>query len=117
MAKPATARLRLLFRFALEGILGQRGRSGLTMLGMAVGPASVVAVVSIGLFGRDYIIRLIEGVGSNLVFAYGNESGVNREEITFADVDAIEQRVLGVSAIAPVLNTTAMLAIAGQQRG
>jgi len=117
MAKPATARLKLLFRFALEGLLGQRGRSGLTMLGMAVGTASVVAVVSIGLFGRDYIIRLIEGVGSNLVFAYGNENGVNREEITFADVDAIEQRVLGVTAIAPVLNTTAMLAIGGQQRG
>jgi putative ABC transport system permease protein len=56
-------------------------------------------------------------VGSNLVFAYGNETGVKREEVTFEDVDAIAQRVRGVAAIAPVLNATAVMAIAGQQRG
>jgi putative ABC transport system permease protein len=117
MGRPSTARLKLLLRFALEGIVGQRGRSGLTMLGMAVGTASVVAVVSIGLFGREYVIGLIEGVGSNLVFAYGSETGVKREEITFGDVDAISQRVLGIGAMAPLLNTTAMMTVNGQQRG
>ncbi len=117
MARLSTVKLRLLLRFALEGILSQRGRSGLTVLGMAVGTASVVAVVSIGLFGRDYVLGLIEGVGSNLVFAYGNETGVNREEITFEDVDVIGARVLGVAAMAPVLNATRVLSIAGQQRG
>ena len=58
------------------------------MLGMAIGTASVVCVVSIGLLGREYVISLIEGVGSNLVFAYGIGGGVNPEELTFEDVDA-----------------------------
>ena len=81
MDRPTTAWLSLLLRFALDGLRGQRGRSLLTMLGMAIGTASVVAVVSIGLLGRDYVISLIEGVGSNLVFAYGTGGGVNPEEL------------------------------------
>ncbi len=97
--------------------MSQRGRSGLTVLGMAVGTASVVAVVSIGLFGREYVIGLIEGVGSNLVFAYGNETGVHREEITFEDVEALGERVLGVAAMAPVLNATQLLSVNGEPRG
>jgi len=94
----------LLFRFAIDGLSAQRGRSALTMLGVAVGTASVVAVVSIGLVGRAYVIRQIEGVGANLVYAYGRDEGVSPEQVTFDDVRALEARVRGVRGIAPVLN-------------
>ena len=71
MARYTTEWLKLLLRFAWDSLASQRGRSALTMLGMAIGTASVVAVVSIGLVGRQYVVSLIEGVGSNLVIAYG----------------------------------------------
>jgi putative ABC transport system permease protein len=86
------------------------------MLGMAIGTASVVVVVSIGLVGREYVVGLIEGVGSNLVFAYGTGDGINPEEVSFADVEVFEERLKGVAAIAPVLNTAEMIPIRGQPR-
>ncbi len=116
MERPTTAWLKLLLRFALDGLRGQRGRSLLTMLGMAIGTASVVAVVSIGLLGRDYVVSLIEGVGSNLVFAYGTGGGVNPEELSFEDVDVLRVRVPHVAAMAPVLSGNELLAIRGETK-
>jgi putative ABC transport system permease protein len=113
MARPATGWLRLLFRFALDGLAGQRGRSGLTILGMAIGTASVVGVVSIGLLGREYVVSLIEGVGSNLVFAYSHGEGVNPEEVSFEDAEAF-RRVPGVAAAAPVLTDGQVVSVRGQ---
>jgi putative ABC transport system permease protein len=113
MDRRTTAWLRLLLRFAFDGLSGQRGRSLLTMLGMAIGTASVVAVVSIGLLGREYVVGLIEGVGSNLVFAYGIGGAVNPEELTFDDVDAFRERVTGLDAMAPVLDGNELLSIRG----
>ena len=113
MDRRTTAWLELLCRFAVDGLWGQRGRSALTMLGMAIGTASVVAVVSIGLLGRAYVISLIEGVGSNLVFAYGIGGAVNPEELTFDDVDAFRARVTNTAAMAPVLNGNESVSIRG----
>jgi putative ABC transport system permease protein len=114
MARPTTSWLRLLLRFALDGLAGQRGRSGLTMLGMAIGTASVVGVVSIGLLGRAYVVHLIEGVGSNLVFAYGTGDGVAPEEVAFEDLDVFRVRVPGVTAMAPVLSGAETVSIRGE---
>ena len=101
---PSSASLRLLLRFALDGLRGQRGRSLLTLLGMAIGTASVLALISIGLVGRDYVVSLIEGVGTNLVIVYSTDEGSNPEQVTFGDLEAIEERVPYVAAMAPVLS-------------
>ena len=111
MSTSATASLRLLLRFAVSGLDGQRGRSMLTILGMAIGTASVVAVISIGLVGRDYVVGLIEGVGTNLVIIYSKDEGTNPEQVTFGDIEAIESQVPYVSAIAPVLSEMQSISI------
>ena len=114
MDRYTTDWIRLLLRFAWNSLASQQGRSALTMLGMAIGTASVVAVVSIGLVGREYVLGLIEGVGSNLVFAYGTGDGVNPEEVSVADVEALSERVQGMAEIAPVLNTSQTISFQGQ---
>jgi putative ABC transport system permease protein len=116
MVRRPTAPFSLLLRFAGEGLLGQRIRSALTIVGMAIGSASVVAVVSIGLVGREYIIGLIEGVGSNLVFTYGIGGLVNPEELEFEDVEAFRRQVPHVAAMAPVLSGNEGLSIRGRPR-
>jgi putative ABC transport system permease protein len=98
----------------VDGLAAQPGRSALTMLGMAIGTASVVAVVSIGLVGRQYVVSLIEGVGSNLVFAYGTGDGVNPEEIAFDDIEVFVEQVPGIQAVAPVLSGGDTLYIRGK---
>jgi putative ABC transport system permease protein len=116
LSGPQLASARLLLRFALDGIRTQRGRSLLTMLGMAIGTASVVAVISIGLVGRDYVVGLIEGIGTNLVIAYGKDEGVNPEQVTLDDVDAIARGVPRIAALAPVLNDNQTLVIRQKPR-
>jgi putative ABC transport system permease protein len=55
------------FRLAMRGILTNRMRSILTMLGVIIGVASVVTLVSVGNGVKDYISGKIEGMGSNLI--------------------------------------------------
>ncbi|MFQ5664835.1 MAG: ABC transporter permease [Candidatus Binatia bacterium] len=104
-------RLRLLWRFALDGLAGQKRRSILTVLGIAIGTASVVGVVSVGLLGREYIIDQIEGVGANLIFAYSDDEGTSPDEVTFDDVAALARRAVGVAAMAPVLEDDQTLTV------
>ena len=88
----------------------------LTLLGMAIGTASVVAVISIGLVGRDYVVSLIEGVGTNLVIVYSKDEGSNPEQVTFGDLEAIEERVPYVAAMAPVLSDIQTVSIRNKSK-
>lgn len=106
--------LRVLASLAWDALRLQRGRSALTILGMAVGTASVVAVVSIGLAGRGYVVGLIEGVGSNLVIAEGTGEGINPEYVTFDDVEALRRSLADLATLAPVVETSRTISIGGQ---
>ncbi|HEX8495915.1 MAG TPA: ABC transporter permease [Actinomycetales bacterium] len=55
------------FRVALDALRGNRVRSLLTMLGIIIGVAAVVLVVSIGAGARQEIEGQVEGLGSNLI--------------------------------------------------
>jgi len=75
--------LRESVRFSVQALLSNRLRTFLTALGLVIGNASVILVVTISLTSRDYILEQISGVGSNIIFAYF-ETG-NREANTVAD--------------------------------
>jgi putative ABC transport system permease protein len=85
------------FRFALDALWQHKTRSLLTGLSMLIANASVITVVSVALAGRDFVVAQIEGVGSNLIYAYyeagGNVSGAEADYITLADVDAVRARL------------------------
>ena len=57
-------------KFSAQSLRANPVRSFLTGLGMVIGNASVILVVTISLTSRDYILEQIEGVGSNMVFAH-----------------------------------------------
>src|ERR1700737_4075036 len=54
---------------ALEALWANKIRAFLTTLGVVIGSACIVLVVTVALSGRRYVIAQIEGVGSNLVYA------------------------------------------------
>jgi putative ABC transport system permease protein len=76
-------------------------RSFLTGLGMVIGTASVILVVTISLTSQNYILDQIEGVGSNMIFAsyeVGTQSSsaeVNADFIKVPDVQAIREELAG----------------------
>src|ERR1700761_6712355 len=84
-------------------------RFALTALGMVIGTASLILVVTIGLSGRRYVLTSIQNIGTNLIWAeYAGLSDASAESVrdylTVDDMRAVEQQVPGVQAASPVLN-------------
>jgi putative ABC transport system permease protein len=84
-------------------------RFALTALGMVIGTASLILVVTIGLSGREYVLTSIQNIGTNLVWAeYAGLSDASvasvRDYLTVDDMRAVDQQVPGIQAASPVLN-------------
>jgi len=85
------------WRLALQALRANKFRTMLTMLGVIIGSACIVLVVTVALTGKRYIIVQIEGVGANLVFGESIpvQSRFERlaDEVTPADLEAIKSGV------------------------
>jgi putative ABC transport system permease protein len=87
------------FSFSIQALRQNPVRSFLTGLGMVIGTASVILVVTISLTSENYILEQIEGVGSNMVFAsyevgtQESNAQVNADFIKMSDVDAVRQQL------------------------
>ena len=85
-------------RFSIQSLSANKIRTFLTALGLVIGNASVILVVTISISSRDYILDQIRGIGSNLIYAQ-YEAGTNTatkvdaDLIKMADVDAIRQQL------------------------
>jgi putative ABC transport system permease protein len=87
-------------KFSAQALRANPIRSLLTGLGMVIGTASVILVVTISLTSRDYILEQVEGIGSNIIFAYFVSGGPNSptaaaDYIKMADVEAIRHELSG----------------------
>jgi putative ABC transport system permease protein len=97
-------------------------RAALAMLGVVIGSACIVLVVTVALTGRKYVLNQIEGIGANLVYAYavapnGPESLPRGDLITPGDLQAIKEGIPNDLVNAAGANSAAMTASAnGQQR-
>src|SRR3954449_11220907 len=55
--------------FAIETFCSNKVRYMLTGIGMVIGTASLILVVTIGLTGKQYILGQIQGIGANEIYA------------------------------------------------
>ncbi len=56
-----------ILKLAMDSFRASKTRFMLTALGMVIGTASVILVVTIGLTGKQYILELIQKIGTNSV--------------------------------------------------
>lgn len=78
-------------RIAIFSIKTNMMRSLLTMLGIIIGVASVIAIITLGTGGRDYIINMINDMGSNAITITVNGTRANESQfITEADITAMK---------------------------
>ncbi len=94
---------------AIDSFRLNQVRFALTALGMVIGTASLILVVTIGLSGRDYVLTSIENIGTNIVWAeYAGLSDASnasvRDYLTVDDMRAVEQQVPGIRVASPVVN-------------
>ena len=81
------------FKIAVKAIKANWMRSLLTMLGIIIGISSVIMIVGAGTGARDYIVSLIEDMGSNAVMVtVDTTQATDNDYITLKDVENIKSR-------------------------
>jgi putative ABC transport system permease protein len=96
-----------ILNFAYDAFCSNKLQFTLTSLAMAVGTASVILVVTIGLTGKQYILRQIQSIGANMIYAdyQGGSQRIDStpDPMTVEDVDAVRQQVPAVVAASPTI--------------
>ncbi|HKO13140.1 MAG TPA: ABC transporter permease [Acidobacteriaceae bacterium] len=106
-------------RLAIDSFRAAKVRFALTALGMVIGTASVILVVAISATGRQFILRQIQAIGTNLVeISYaGGGSGAVVNNLTdflrYDDEQAIVERVPSVAASSVVLEMHQRISFSG----
>jgi putative ABC transport system permease protein len=106
--RPPTLCLSEVVSFAYDTFRSNTIRFMLTALGMVIGTASLILVVTIGLTGKQYVLSLIQGIGANLIYAEYQGGGqritnTSPDPLTLDDMQAAQAQVPGIVAASPVL--------------
>src|SRR5580658_500027 len=93
--------------FAYDTFCSNKVRFILTALGMVIGTASLILVVTIGMTGKQYALGQIQAIGTNEIWAeYEGAQHISNsslDPLTVEDVQAVEEQVPGVIAASPVV--------------
>jgi len=106
-----------ILRISMRALTRNKMRTFLTALGIIIGIASVIAMVSIGSGAKSAIKDRFDAMGSNLIFVrpgsvrtQGVRSGFGgRSNLKIGDVGAIERECPSVKAVSPNINAQAQL--------
>ena len=94
-------------KFAFKSIVNRKLRSWLTVLGIFIGIAAVVSLISIGQGMQDSINQQFKKLGSDRIMVMPGKlsmgpPGMGASKLTDRDVDVVK-KVRGVDVVAPVL--------------
>ncbi|MBK9144634.1 MAG: ABC transporter permease [Candidatus Melainabacteria bacterium] len=109
-------------RLALQGILANRLRSFLTILGITFGISAVIALLAVGEGAKAESDRQIRALGSNILYLRAGSASVGHVSmgmgssatLTVADADAIRDMCPTVGAVAPGINAPLQVQFGGQ---
>jgi len=105
------------------GLTTHKLRSFLTMLGIIIGVASVITLMSIGKGSTAQILSNIQSMGANLItiragasFGPGGVRGAggSTQTLTMEDAEAIAEQVSNISAVAPSSSSNLQLVVGGE---
>jgi len=93
-------------RMALQGVFSNTFRSSLTILGVAIGVASVVSLMGIGEGARVAVIEQFESLGSNVIAVKAHHPSA---EFSAEYVEELLERVDGLKSATPVVHGKALM--------
>jgi putative ABC transport system permease protein len=113
-----------LFRFALRSLSGHRLRTILSLVGMAIGVAAVIALTALGEGARRYVTEQFASIGSNLLMVVPGKSettgipgiGAAPNDLTLEDSQAIARQVPEAELVAPFVVGTEAVAHGSRRR-
>jgi putative ABC transport system permease protein len=107
-------------REAIESLSANKLRAALTILGIVIGVAAVIAMLAVGTGAQDTILGSISGIGTNLLFVFqGNfqQDVANEQPLTLGDVQAFTDvyQAPHIEAVAPVISNNLFIVYEGIQ--
>jgi len=106
------------FSTALRALLGNKLRSALTMLGILIGVAAVISVLSLGSAQAAIVEESFATLGSNLIYVMPPELGMSgvgaQSTLTLEDAKAIAQNAPSVKDVSPMTQTYAQVVVGGE---
>ena len=120
----ASARSTMMFRevvtLAIDSFRASKMRFLLTMLGMVIGSASIILVVTVGLTGKQFALDTISSLGPNkveMLYSGGEVMGPDNtstpDYMTREDMQAVVETVPGITASSPMLEFHDRIAMGG----
>ncbi len=114
-------KLLMVLRVAVSSLTAHTMRTVLTMLGIVIGVAAVIALVGVGTGAQAQVVSQFQSLGSNLVTvtampSFGfSQSGLQQSSrtLTMKDVSAIQSLATSVSLVAPLYSTNATVTYGG----
>jgi len=103
-----------------EALKANRVRTLLTALGLVIGNASVILVVTISLTSTEFILDQIRGIGSNVVWAYFETGSRESEQseadfVKIADAEAIRNQLADrIVAVTATMSSSSTLVLEGK---
>jgi putative ABC transport system permease protein len=103
--------------FAYDAFCSNKLQFTLTALAMAVGTASVILVATIGLTGKQYMLRQLQSIGTNMIYA-DYQGGAQRidstpDPMTVEDVQAVREQVPSIVAASPTVALGDRISVGG----
>lgn len=114
-----------LFRFSLGSLRGHRLRTLLSLLGMAIGVAAVVALTALGEGAQRYVIDQFASIGTNLLIVMPGRTettgipgviGGTPNDLTLQDAEALARQVPEAEKVAPLAVGTEDVAFGARRR-
>lgn len=112
-----------IYNETMTSIQANRARTGLTVLGIVIGIASVIVMLAIGNGAQSSITSSISSLGSNILTITGgggsrqgggvNMGRSNQQTLTLEDAKAIEEKLDIVEYVSPELNSRAQVVAEG----
>ena len=107
------------FKLAFRAIVGNAMRSFLTMLGVIIGVAAVITIVTLGAGATASVTSEIEDLGSNLIMLIpGSGMRLGGQAVSkpfeLADAEAIAEQISGIQAVSP-FSTSRLVAVQGNE--
>ncbi|MCK5342363.1 MAG: ABC transporter permease, partial [Candidatus Heimdallarchaeota archaeon] len=113
------------FKTAYEGLRSNRSRSFLTMLGIIIGIAAIILIVSIGKGAEQLILTQVEGMGADMIVIRPGQhptgpsdiaSTLFSESLTKGDIEALKKKnnVPDLVSIAPAVMISGSVSYRGE---
>jgi putative ABC transport system permease protein len=109
-----------ILKLALDSFRTSKLRFALTALGMVIGTASVILVVTIGMKGKQYVLDTLQKIGTNSVeieYSGGGATGAERvmynDSLTREDEKAVDAQLPGVVYSSPILQLHTRISFGG----